>query len=124
MTEKPIQEFRVNGGIKATVWKNRGEKGEFFTTTFSRSYRDANDEWKETGVFMPDQLPKLALAIGKAYEFIQLGHAKGRAANDNHSNDNTPSPESESTRGDISRETDDETFQKKVESSRQSGRRR
>ncbi|RYD75640.1 MAG: hypothetical protein EOP84_17975, partial [Verrucomicrobiaceae bacterium] len=86
MSDKPVQEFRASGGIKATVWRNHSDRGEFFTSTFTRSYRDGNDEWKETTVFMPDQLPKLALVIGKAYEFIQMGRGRSTPANDNHVN--------------------------------------
>jgi len=73
MSEKPLHTIRA-GGVKATVWQNRGEDGQaFLTTLIVRSYRDGNGDWKETNTFMPHQLPQLELAARKAYEFTQLG---------------------------------------------------
>ena len=124
MTERPVQEYRA-GGVKAAIWENEGERGKFFTTTFTRSYRDdTTGEWKETGVFMPDQLPKLNLVIGKAYEFIQLGRGKNTPANDNHANDNAPPPEEEEAPGNEAPEGGRQTHQERVGASRQGGRRR
>jgi hypothetical protein len=33
--------------MKATIWKNTSEKGDFYTVDLSRSYKQG-DEWKET----------------------------------------------------------------------------
>lgn len=37
--KKPFHTLR-NGGMKAAIWLNDGSKGPFFSTTFSRSFKD------------------------------------------------------------------------------------
>lgn len=69
MTEgnKPKNTIRI-GGIKVTTWENQSEKGSFLTHNVARSYKDKKGEWKETGSFPTADLPKLILALQKAYE--------------------------------------------------------
>lgn len=73
---KPVTKFRA-GAISATVWENQGKnnKGEivsFKSVSFDRSYKDANGQWQRTTSLRTMDLPKAALVINKAYEFISL----------------------------------------------------
>ena len=42
---KPANTLRC-GNIKATIWQNSGEKGPFFSTTFSRPFKDQSEAWR------------------------------------------------------------------------------
>ncbi|WP_309385693.1 hypothetical protein [Cerasicoccus frondis] len=46
----PIEVIR-DGAIKASIWSNESENGEFLTTTFARTYTDANGDPKDTSGF-------------------------------------------------------------------------
>ena len=52
----PANQLRC-GNIKATIWQNVSEKGPFFSTTFSRPFKDQSGEGateaksKGSGVF-------------------------------------------------------------------------
>lgn len=54
MANKPAHEIR-DGLIKATIWRNEGEKGVFYNTTLERRYKKG-DDWKSSGSFSRDQL--------------------------------------------------------------------
>ncbi len=42
---KPANTLRC-GNIKATIWQNVSENGPFFTTTFSRPFKDQSGAWR------------------------------------------------------------------------------
>ena len=42
---KPANTLRC-GNIKATIWQNSSEKGPFFSTTFSRPFKDQSGAWR------------------------------------------------------------------------------
>ena len=72
---KPIKKFEV-GGISAAVWENEistatgDKKSVVARITFDRRYKDKDDQWKSTGSFNTADLPRLRLAIEKAYEWL------------------------------------------------------
>lgn len=74
---QPEEKFST-GAISATVWKNTGkskktgEDVEFRTITLQRAYKDKNDEWQHTNSMRVNDLPKAALVINKAYEYLVL----------------------------------------------------
>ena len=55
---KPIHEIR-RGAIRAVIWVNESSDGYFYTTTFSRLYKDGK-EWETTDSFAYDDLLLLA----------------------------------------------------------------
>lgn len=72
----PEIKFRA-GAICATVWKNEGVKKdgevtEYRTVSFERGYKDKNGEWKSTSSLRVNDLPRAALVLQKAYEYITL----------------------------------------------------
>ena len=49
MADKPKpHKIRGAGGVTASVWKNDGPNGPFYTVTPGRNYKDADGNWKET----------------------------------------------------------------------------
>lgn len=79
MTEQPKNKpvHRVNCGlVKAAVWKNTikktdGENIDVFNVTITKSYKDG-EEWKTSGSYGINDLPRAALCFRKAYEFLVM----------------------------------------------------
>jgi hypothetical protein len=73
----PQKKFST-GAISATVWKNEGQSREgkpttFNTITLQRRYMDKNEGiWKSTTSMRLNDLPKAALVLNKAYEYLVL----------------------------------------------------
>ena len=71
-------EKRISAGaISASIWKNtgkgkNGEAVEFSTISIQRAYKDKNDEWQHTNSMRVSDLPKAALVLNKAYEYLTL----------------------------------------------------
>jgi hypothetical protein len=69
---KPIKKVQV-GQVSVAVWENEinGDKGERIVerVTVDKRYKDATG-WKSTGSFNVNEIPKLILALEKAYEFL------------------------------------------------------
>lgn len=68
---QPVKKFRA-GAIAATVWNNQTKDGEYKTVSFERSYKDKDGNWKQTTTLRMSDLPKAALVLQKAYEFLAL----------------------------------------------------
>ena len=70
----PEKKFRA-GAISATVWANHGQSKEGKETTYrtislQRGYKDKNDQWQNTTSFRVNDLPRAALVLQKAYEYL------------------------------------------------------
>ena len=77
MSEKqgPVFTARV-GLVKAAVWENTTEGGRTtHAVSLTRSYKDDNEQWHETNTYYADDLPKVQLAMGKAYDYIHCGRS-------------------------------------------------
>jgi len=69
---RPAKKFRA-GAVTATIWKNRTEDDkEYSTVSFERSYKDKNGEWKTSNSLRVNDLPKAAMVLNKAYEFLAM----------------------------------------------------
>ncbi len=64
------------GAVHVSVWKNEsvkdGNKSEFRTISLQRRYTDKNGEWKSTSTLRVNDLPRAALALNKAFEYIVM----------------------------------------------------
>ena len=74
---QPEKKFRA-GNISATIWKNEqtnkdGKAFEYFSVSLDRNYTDKDGNWKSTNSFRALDLPKAALVLQKAHEFIVMG---------------------------------------------------
>jgi len=72
----PRKEFRA-GGIVAAIWAEtaptNGRATPLYSIRIQKRYRDDRDgQWKTTSYLRPDELPKLALVVSRAYEFLTL----------------------------------------------------
>lgn len=76
-THKPTATLR-DGRIKATIWKNTGEKGTFYGVDFARGYQDAKGDWHDSNRFSGTELLRLAHLATRAYDEL----AKLRSSDD------------------------------------------
>jgi hypothetical protein len=71
----PEMKFRA-GAVCATVWANKGLKEgtetTYSTVSIERSYKDKNDAWQTTSSLRLNDLPRAALVLTKAYEYLVL----------------------------------------------------
>ena len=76
--EKNLPEKRFSTGVvTATVWQNagKGRNGEivsYRTVSLQRRYKDKNGVWQSANSFRVNDLPKAALVLQKAYEYLVL----------------------------------------------------
>jgi hypothetical protein len=69
MTNSPIDTLR-DGRLKATIWKNFGDNGNFYTVTLSRSYQDEADNWQDSDSFSGSELLRIAHLASRAYDRV------------------------------------------------------
>jgi hypothetical protein len=67
--KKPANTLRY-GNIKATIWENTSEKGPFFSTTFSRPFKDQSRMWHNGTSFGLNDLEALVTVAYEAKEWI------------------------------------------------------
>ena len=58
------------GGMKAAIWLTAGIKGPFFSTTFSRSFKDRTGAWRNASSFGFSDLEALTSLMLHAREWI------------------------------------------------------
>lgn len=66
---KPATTFRC-GGIKATIWMNSGERGPFYAATFSRPFKNADGEWRNSASFGLGDLEAISILTAQAKAWI------------------------------------------------------
>ena len=72
---KPANQLRC-GNIKATIWENVSEKGPFFSTTFSRPFKDQSGAWRNGTAFGLSDLDALVTVACEAREWISAHDLK------------------------------------------------
>ena len=76
---KPAHKIR-NGVLQVTIWRNHGEKGNWYSVNLSRSYK-VDEGWRETDALGQDDLLPAAKLLDQAYDWIgdqQRADAKAR----------------------------------------------
>ena len=75
----PEKKFST-GAISATIWKNTlqkdGKTMEFSTINLQRSYQK-DGQWQSTSSLRINDLPKAALVLQKAYEYLVFKENSG-----------------------------------------------
>jgi hypothetical protein len=77
----PVKSFR-SGALQVAIWENEniGEDGQprsYKTVSFERRYKDPKSgEWKSSNQLRINDLPKAALILSKAYEYMVLTGAE------------------------------------------------
>lgn len=66
--KQPPADVIRDGNIKATIWKRESDEGGgFFNTTFSRTYKDEEGNYRDTGSFGANDLLRLSELARSAY---------------------------------------------------------
>lgn len=77
-TNRPVHAIRY-GSVRAAIWRNVVDLGnasrELYNVTFSRSYKDGEDQWKDSTNFGLDDLLVLAKAADEAHTWIMRQRA-------------------------------------------------
>jgi hypothetical protein len=66
---QPAHKIRI-GVLQVTIWRNKGEKGNWYSVIPSRSYKQGDDAWKETDSMGFDDLLTLAKLLDLAHTWI------------------------------------------------------
>jgi hypothetical protein len=77
-TKQPAKRFRL-GSITLAIWANTDRHGRaFYTTTLSRSYRDAQGQWHSIGNLHSSDLPVVRELTTRAQDWLhaQSGDAE------------------------------------------------
>ena len=77
---KPAHKFR-NGVLQVTIWRNSGEKGNWYSVVPTRSYKQGDETWKQTDSLGFDDLLPMAKLFDEAHSWIldqQRADAKAR----------------------------------------------
>jgi len=67
--KKPVHEIRL-GRIRAAIWENETQNGSLHNVTFSRLYKDEEDQWSDSASFGRDDLPLLSKVADMAHTWI------------------------------------------------------
>ncbi|MBN2567211.1 hypothetical protein JXB02_03960 [Candidatus Woesearchaeota archaeon] len=70
----PERKFKA-GPVSAVVWLNQsvtkeGEVRGYATVSLERNYKDRDGEWQKTSSLRLSDLPKAALMLNKAFEYL------------------------------------------------------
>ena len=88
--QRPAKEFRL-GRCKVTLWLNHHEKGDWYSMTFARSYKDG-DQWKTASSFGRDDLLPVSELARQAFHWIHRQQQQANGAEQREAGDE-PSPE-------------------------------
>lgn len=99
MSNTPEDTIR-DGRIKATLWRNEGEKGPYVSTDFSRSWQDGEGQWHDSRSFGLGDLLGLSelarTAYGRGREIERdLRDARQQWREEERARDVAPEPEPE-----------------------------
>ncbi|MDB5324509.1 MAG: hypothetical protein JWM57_78 [Phycisphaerales bacterium] len=74
-TAPPIHTIRYRN-IRASIWKNEGQSGPFYSVTFDRSYQDDQNNWKNVTSFNANDLPLLGKLANDSHSWIEWHQRK------------------------------------------------
>ena len=84
---RPVQTIRY-GSVRAAIWRNIVDNGNasrpLYCVTFSRSYKDGENAWKESASFGADDLLLLAKAADEAHTWITKQRSADASAEKQH----------------------------------------
>lgn len=87
---RPV-DIQRDGGVKATTWRNPSENGSYYTTTFSRTYVDANGKYQDSQSFSGADLLKLSELARQSYQRTrELERDQSRGQRDSFDEDRKP----------------------------------
>lgn len=69
-----------DGNIKASIWENEGESGQFHSVTFSRTYEDRDGNLRDAHSFAGTDVLKVSELARKAYDEVTAREQEKRRA--------------------------------------------
>lgn len=66
---QPVHTIRESD-VRAAIWRNHGEKADFYNVTLSRMFKTEQDQLKDTGSFGVHDLTKAEIVLRKARVWI------------------------------------------------------
>jgi hypothetical protein len=66
---QPAHKIR-SGALQLTIWRNSGDKGNWYSVVPTRSYKQGDDSWKETDSLNFDDLLTMAKLLDLAHTWI------------------------------------------------------
>ena len=80
--QRPTATVRI-GAVKAAIWQNQAGDRTRYNVTFSKSYRDAEGQWKTTHSFGRNDLLVLAKVADQAHSrIVELEQGEEAAEHD------------------------------------------
>ena len=76
-TNQPAQHLR-DGKLKATIWRNRTEKGNRYSVQLNRIFEDKNGLLKNSDSFSGSELLRISRLAQIAYDEIQILHEEDK----------------------------------------------
>jgi hypothetical protein len=65
----PAHKIRISN-ITATVWRNSGSNGPWYSVQLQRSYKNGDDQWRQTEALGQDDLLTGAKLLDQAHDWI------------------------------------------------------
>ena len=69
MTTAPAHKIRI-GNVSAVIWRNTGDNGNWYSCQLQRSYKNGDDEWRQTDSLGQDDLLVAAKLLDHAHTWI------------------------------------------------------
>ncbi|OWK42419.1 hypothetical protein [Fimbriiglobus ruber] len=69
MTNSPAHKIRI-GSVSAIIWRNPSEKGAWYSLQITRSYKNGDDEWRNTDALGYDDALTAAKLLDLAHTWI------------------------------------------------------
>jgi len=66
---KPVETIR-DGSLSAVIWANEAKNGLRYSVELVRSYKDANDQWQNTGYLSNGEILRGSRLLNMAYDRI------------------------------------------------------
>lgn len=67
---RPAESLR-EGPLKAAIWRNEGQNGDYHTVTVARSYKDKDGNWRDTSSFRAQDMLGLSELARRAHHEVQ-----------------------------------------------------
>jgi len=64
--QRPVETVR-DGDIKSSIWRNTGERGDYHSATFARTYRDNDGNVRDANSFIGTDILKLSEITRQTY---------------------------------------------------------
>lgn len=95
MTNKNTPEDTLrDGSLKASIWRNEGDKGAYYTTTFARTYEDREGNLKDSHSFSSNDLLRVGELARQAHHRTgELRRAYARAQENGRDADDDRNPD-------------------------------